>query len=76
MRLQTHHIIYQQGKDEDAEDWVQEWTVELPWFLHRPMNIMQRWKPTNERYAILVNFLHSVTFEINRMRKELDQEPE
>jgi hypothetical protein len=72
MKLQTHHIIYGKGEEDDA-DYVQEWTVDLPWFLHRPMNVMTRWKPTHERYAILVNYWHAISFEINRMRRELDQ---
>ncbi len=69
MRIQTHHIKYQ---DKDGEDW----TVELPWFLHRPLNILQRWKPTVERYVLLTNFVHAVQYEWSKMRKELDRDSE
>jgi len=67
LKLQTHHIQY------DTHP-LGEWTVDLPWFLHRPMNIMTKWKATPDRYRILINFTHAVMHEVNRMRRELDQE--
>jgi hypothetical protein len=81
-RLQTHHIEYEEPKQECLDDDEcltcghirrQEWTVTLPWFMHKPMNIIQRWKPTHERYALLINWVHAIMHEANRMRRQLDQ---
>lgn len=63
MNIQTHHIKYEP-----------EWTVDLPGYLHRALSIVQRTQPTEERYALLVNFLHAITFEFNRYREFLDTE--
>ena len=60
-RLQTHHISYDP-----------EWTVELQNYQHRCISIIQHATPTQERYAGLINFLHSLMWEANRYRAYLD----
>ena len=63
--LNTHHITYDP-----------EWTVEIPAYQHRTISIIQRTKATEERYALLTNFMHSLAHEWNRMREELDTKDE
>jgi len=60
-RIQYHHITYDP-----------EWTVELTMQMHRCISRVQQTRATPEQYARVVNFLHSVSFEANRMRQELD----
>ncbi len=72
MKYNKHHIIYEKLEPIMEE----EWTVEIPAFLHRHLYIIQKWKATPERYAALTSFVHSITHEWNRMRRELDQAPE
>jgi hypothetical protein len=60
-RVQAHHITY-----------VPDWAVELNMLQHRAISRIQITKATPEAYAGLVNFQHAVTFEVNRMRQELD----
>ncbi len=60
-RIQLHHITYNP-----------EWTVELNMLQHRTISRIQISHATPQRYADLTNFLHAVTYEWNRMRKELD----
>ena len=62
MRLQTHHISYRNP----------EWTVELQNYQHRCISIIQHTTPTQERYSILVNFMHALCHEVNRYRAYLD----
>ncbi len=90
MKYNKHHIIYEEKKPDPKNptafyDWEclccghyleDEWTVEIPAFLHRHLYIIQKWKATPERYAALTSFVHAITHEWNRMRRELDQEPE
>jgi len=59
--LQRHHITYEP-----------EWTVDLTNQMHRCISRIQSTRATPEQYARVVNFMHSVTFECNRMRAELD----
>ena len=59
--LQAHHITYEP-----------EWTVLLTNQMHRCISRIQNTRATEEQYAKLVNFLHAVMFEANRMRAELD----
>ena len=60
-QIQNHHITYDP-----------EWEVELTMQMHRCISRIQNTKATPEQYARLINFLHSVSFEANRMRCELD----
>lgn len=60
-RLQQHHISYEP-----------EWQVELTMQMHRCISRIQITKATTEQYARLTNYIHSLTDEWNRMRKELD----
>lgn len=90
MKYNTHHIIYAEKEPDPPEDdciddgecqccghiLEDEWTVDIPAFLHQHLNIIQRWKPSHERYALLTSFLHSVSFEWNKMRCELDRADE
>jgi len=59
--LQTHHINYSN-----------EWEVELGMQMHRCISRIQSTRATPEQYARVTNFAHSVMFEWNRMREELD----
>ena len=61
MRLNTHHITYNPA-----------WTVEIQQYQHRCISIIQRTNPTNENYAILINFLHALQWEAVRYRMSLD----
>lgn len=60
-RIQRHHITYNP-----------EWIVEVNMLMHRCISRVQITKATPQQYADLVNFQHAVTFEVNRMRQELD----
>jgi hypothetical protein len=61
MKIQTHHIEYDP-----------EWTVDIKGDMHLCLTSIQRTKPTEEEYAILVGFWHAVSHECNRYRKALD----
>ena len=61
MNLNKHHITYEP-----------EWCVELQQYHHKCVSIIQRTGATEERYALLTNFMHSLAHEWNRMREELD----
>jgi hypothetical protein len=61
-RIQKHHIIYEPIP----------WVVEIWMLMHRCLARIQRTKATPEQYAIMINFQHAITFEVNRMRMELD----
>ena len=85
MRMNTHHIIYEEPEQDCYDDdecptcghiRQQEWSLALPWFMHKPMNIIQRWKATHERYALLINWLTAIEHEALRIRRELDQSEE
>lgn len=60
-RINRHHITYDP-----------EWTVEITAQMHRLLMVVQRTKATPEQYARITNFIHSINFEWNRMRQELD----
>lgn len=60
-KINRHHITYDP-----------EWVVELTGQQHRLITVIQNTKASEEQYARLVNFLHALTFEINRIRQELD----
>ena len=60
-RIQRHHITYEP-----------EWTVELTMQMHQCISRIQITKATEEQYARITNYIHSLTMEWNRMRKELD----
>lgn len=60
-RYQMHHIEYEP-----------EWLVELNMLQHRTISRMQVTIATPEAYANAVNFLHAVSYEVNRMRRDLD----
>jgi len=61
-RVQKHHITYKPV----------EWEVELKMSWHRVISRIQITRATPEQYRLLINFIHSLTHECNRMRKELD----
>ena len=82
LKLQNHHIIYDEPEQDCYDDdecptcghvRQKEWTVALPWSFHRPMIVLQRWKPTHERYALVINWVHAILYECNKMRMKLDQ---
>lgn len=60
-RIQRHHITYKP-----------EWVVELNMLMHRCISRTQITKATHPQYALLINFVHALTYEANRMRAELD----
>lgn len=60
-RIQLHHIEYDP-----------EWAVELNMLMHHTISRIQVTKATEEHYADVTNFMHSLAQEWNRMRKELD----
>ena len=60
-KVQEHHITYKPP-----------WTVDLTWQQHRVVTTTQRTKSSPEQYARLTNLIHALTYEWNRMRKELD----
>jgi len=60
-RLQMHHVTYDPS-----------WELELTSQMHRTISRIQNTIATPEQYARVINFLHSVSFEANRMRCELD----
>ena len=85
MKLQNHHIHYEEPKQDCYDDDEcptcghirrKDWTVTLPWAFHRPMIIIQRWKATEERYALIINWKHAIDEEAQRIRRELDQAEE
>ena len=59
--IQDHHITY-----------APEWVVELNMLMHRTISRIQITKATPQAYADLTNFMHSLSYEWNRMRQELD----
>jgi len=63
-RIQSHHITYKPD----------EWEVDLTNQMHRVISRIQATKATPEQYARVTNFMHSLSHEWNRMRKELDLE--
>ena len=60
-RIQRHHITYDP-----------EWVVEINMLMHRCISRVQQTIATPQQYADLINYQHAVTFEVNRMRQELD----
>ena len=60
-QIQGHHITYDP-----------EWVLDLTNQMHRCISRIQNTKATSEQYARVINFLHSVSYEANRMRQELD----
>jgi len=60
-RMQGHHISYDP-----------EWVVDIGMLMHRTISRVQITKATPTVYADLTNFMHAVTYEWNRVRKELD----
>ena len=60
-RMQGHHITY-----------TPEWKVDLNMLMHRTISRIQITKATTQQYADVTNFLHALSYEWNRMRKELD----
>lgn len=61
--LQGHHIIYDP-----------EWVVDLRAYHHKTISVIQHTNSTPQFYADLTNFLHSLVYEWNRVRMELDRE--
>ena len=85
MKLQDHHIHYEEPNSRayDDDECLNcghirrgEWIVTLPWFMHQPLIILQRWKATEERYALIINWIHAIFEEAQRLRRELDQAEE
>ena len=65
-KLNTHHIKYAGVYKQH------DWTVEITGQMHRLITIIQRSKPTTERYILLTNLLHAITEEWNRYRELLE----
>lgn len=59
--IQKHHITY------DPEH-----VVELKMLDHRAVSRWQQTRATDEQYSLIINFLHALSFEANRIRAELD----
>jgi len=59
--IQRHHITY------DPEH-----VVELKMLDHRSITRWQQTRATDEQYSLIINFLHALTHEANRLRAELD----
>ena len=68
-KYDNHHIIYA-----DGEKNTDEWVISLRKYLHKTISVIQHTKATQEFYADLTNFMHSVVAEWNRVRSELDKE--
>ena len=64
--IQNHHITYSTAKGE------KEWVVELTMMAHRMISRIQMTRATPEQYAMLTNLVHSIVYEWNRVRRELD----
>jgi len=58
---QLHHVDYKN-----------DWIVELTGQMHRVITTIQNTNASPEQYARITNFVHSILFEWNRMRLELD----
>lgn len=67
MRVNHHHITYKEKPMEPAD-----WLVELGGYEHKAISIIQTLKSTPENYARVINFLHAVMYETNRIRRDLD----
>ncbi len=63
MRLNEHHIVYDP-----------EWTVDIPAYWHKSISVLQRTKPTPERYAWLTAVVHAIVYIWNEWRMALDVE--
>ena len=61
-KINNHHPDYQ----------YEEWTLEVTGQMHRVLTVIQNTKASPEQYARLTNFLHSITQEWTRMRRDLD----
>ena len=65
-KLNAHHIKYEGiFKQHD-------WEIQITGQMHRLITIIQRSKPTTERYILLTNLLHALTEEWNRYRELLE----
>lgn len=66
--IQRHHIRY---SDEHHCD---EWVVTLKMWMHKAVTLLARLNPTEDHYALAINFQHAVTQVVNDMRMALDQD--
>lgn len=62
-KLNLHHISYDP-----------EWTVDLPWTVHKSLWPYQKAKATEERYRLVTNIMHAWGEVWQRMRRDLDVE--
>lgn len=60
-RINNHHIEYEP----------KEWIVELQQSHHRVISRIQHSKAKPDLYYLVTNMMHSLTYEWNRIRKEL-----
>ena len=60
-KINVHHICYSPA-----------WKVELTGQMHRLITTIQNTNASDEQYARITNFVHSLMFEWNRIRCELD----
>ena len=60
-RINRHHLSYDP-----------EWTLDIQMSWHKVISRIQQTKATPEFYADLTNFVHSLTYEWNLKRMELD----
>lgn len=61
-KINLHHIDYRHP----------DWKVELTGQMHRVITVIQNTKASEQQYARITNFLHSIVQEWNRMRRDLD----
>jgi len=61
-KLNRHHIDYQ----------YKDWTVEITGQMHRLITVIQNTNASEEQYARITNFVHALTHEWTRIRRELD----
>jgi len=59
--INRHHITYEP-----------EWIVEVNGQWHRSLTILQNMNATEDNYAKVIDLLHAVMYEANRIRQGLD----
>lgn len=69
-KINVHHVVY------IGEYIFPDWELELNAQAHRLITVVQNTKAAEDKYAMLTNLVHALTYEWNRMRMELDCEDE
>jgi hypothetical protein len=68
---QRHHIFYEPYTDRNPAPRA-EWTVGLRFWMHKAVTLLSQLNPTEQNYALAINFLHAVMQICNDMRAALD----